>query len=89
MVNIKFIPFSYESELFVTLQLTKERQKGETEGEKGKRNKPIRVAAGWTHSHPPGCTWCWPRVLSPWGQTAEACRKTQQRAAAAGRWLGT
>lgn len=43
---------------------------------------------GWL-ARPPGCTWRWPQVWSPQDQTAEACRRIQQRAAAAGRWLGT
>lgn len=60
--------------------------KGKTErGKERGRKKSIRVAPGWICTHPPGCTWRWPRVLSPQGQTAEACRRTQQRAAAAER----
>lgn len=70
---------------FLNLQPKKERQRGR----KRERNQPIRVAPRWTCTHPPGCTWRWPRVLSPQGQTVEACRRTLQRAAVAGRWLGT
>lgn len=50
MVNITFMPYSYESELFITLQLTKERQKGGDRRGKGEE-KSESLQAGLTATH--------------------------------------